>query len=95
MSGRGAARRAASARRSARLSWQSLRRAASRWPPSASAVEGDPSLDPRVSVSARDDAGAEKRFEALLRIDTPNEAQYWRHGGILQYVLRKLLQSAR
>lgn len=30
-------------------------------------------------------------FEALLRIDTPSEAQYYRHGGIMQYVLRNLL----
>ena len=32
-------------------------------------------------------------FEALLRIDTPGEADYYRHGGILQYVLRSLVQS--
>ena len=31
-------------------------------------------------------------FEARLRIDTPKEAEYFRHGGILQYVLRSLLQ---
>lgn len=30
-------------------------------------------------------------FEALLRIDTPGEADYYRHGGILQYVLRSLV----
>jgi aconitate hydratase len=30
-------------------------------------------------------------FEARLRIDTPKEAEYFRHGGILQYVLRSLL----
>jgi aconitate hydratase len=33
----------------------------------------------------------EKTFEAVLRIDTPGEADYYRHGGILQYVLRSLL----
>jgi aconitate hydratase len=33
----------------------------------------------------------EKSFEVLCRIDTPQEAEYYRHGGILQYVLRKLL----
>ncbi|MGA2964179.1 MAG: aconitate hydratase AcnA [Candidatus Korobacteraceae bacterium] len=32
-------------------------------------------------------------FEALVRIDTPQEAQYYRHGGILQYVIRQLLQA--
>jgi aconitate hydratase len=30
-------------------------------------------------------------FEALVRIDTPGEADYYRHGGIMQYVLRSLL----
>ncbi|GAA2516432.1 aconitate hydratase [Pilimelia columellifera] len=32
-------------------------------------------------------------FEAVLRIDTPGEADYYRHGGILQYVLRRMLDS--
>jgi aconitate hydratase len=32
-----------------------------------------------------------KTFEALVRIDTPYEIQYYRHGGILQYMLRQLL----
>jgi aconitate hydratase len=32
-------------------------------------------------------------FDAVLRIDTPGEADYYRHGGILQYVLRKMLES--
>jgi aconitate hydratase len=30
-------------------------------------------------------------FDARLRIDTPGEADYYRHGGIMQYVLRSLL----
>ena len=34
-----------------------------------------------------------KEFEALLRIDTPQEALYYANGGILQYVLRQLLGS--
>jgi len=33
----------------------------------------------------------DKRFSAKLRIDTPGEADYYRHGGIMQYVLRSLL----
>ncbi len=33
-------------------------------------------------------------FDAVLRIDTPGEADYYRHGGIMQYVLRRLLNSA-
>ena len=40
-------------------------------------------------LSAR---GAEPvRFKARVRIDTPREAEYFRHGGILQFVLRQLL----
>jgi len=35
--------------------------------------------------------GKSKDFEAILRIDTPQEAQYYAHGGILQFVLRQLL----
>jgi aconitate hydratase len=31
-----------------------------------------------------------KRFTAVVRIDTPGEAEYYRHGGIMQYVLRSL-----
>jgi aconitate hydratase len=31
-----------------------------------------------------------KKFEAVVRIDTPQEAEYYRHGGILPYVLRQL-----
>ena len=32
-----------------------------------------------------------KTFTAVVRIDTPGEADYYRHGGIMQYVLRSLL----
>ena len=39
-----------------------------------------------VTVTAGD-----KSFEAKVRIDTPGEADYYRHGGIMQYVLRSLL----
>jgi aconitate hydratase len=39
-----------------------------------------------VTVQADD-----KTFTATLRIDTPGEADYYRHGGIMQYVLRSLL----
>jgi aconitate hydratase len=35
----------------------------------------------------------EAEFEAVLRIDTPKEAEYFRHGGILRYVLRQLLAA--
>jgi aconitate hydratase len=42
-------------------------------------------------VRARSEEGQETVFTALVRIDTPQEIHYYRHGGILQYVLRKLL----
>jgi aconitate hydratase len=32
-------------------------------------------------------------FDAVIRIDTPGEADYYRHGGILHYVLRKMLAA--
>jgi aconitate hydratase len=32
----------------------------------------------------------ETRFQAVVRLDTPKERDHYRHGGILQYVLRKL-----
>jgi len=43
-----------------------------------------------VNVTATGASGARKQFGVLLRIDTPDEADYYRHGGILQYVLRSL-----
>jgi aconitate hydratase len=36
----------------------------------------------------------DRQFTVRVRIDTPREAQYFRHGGILQYVLRGLLTTA-
>ena len=35
----------------------------------------------------------QKEFDALVRIDTPQEAQYYANGGILQFVLRQLIAS--
>jgi aconitate hydratase len=43
-----------------------------------------------VSVRVRGD-GEESSFQARVRLDTPQEVRYYRHGGILQYVLRHLL----
>jgi aconitate hydratase len=43
-----------------------------------------------VNVTATAPDGARKPFTALVRIDTPQEVEYYRHGGILQYVLRQL-----
>jgi aconitate hydratase len=49
-------------------------------------------LRPRmtVKVTARKPDGTATTFDAIVRIDTPDEADYYRHGGILQYVLRQL-----
>ncbi|HQZ84784.1 MAG TPA: aconitate hydratase AcnA, partial [Actinomycetota bacterium] len=44
-----------------------------------------------VAVTAVGTGGERIEFDALLRIDTPGEADYYRNGGILQYVLRSLL----
>ncbi|NJK81481.1 MAG: aconitate hydratase AcnA [Chloroflexaceae bacterium] len=46
-----------------------------------------------VQVTATSEDGSTKEFTALVRIDTPNEVQYYRHGGILHYVLRQLVNA--
>ena len=38
-------------------------------------------------------AAGGKKFNAVVRIDTPNEFAYYQHGGILQYVLRQLAKK--
>ncbi|MFE9183372.1 aconitate hydratase [Micromonospora haikouensis] len=43
------------------------------------------------TVKVSTDTGVE--FDAVVRIDTPGEADYYRHGGILQYVLRRMIAS--
>lgn len=48
--------------------------------------------EPRVvEVVARTSDGDERRFSALVRVDTPTEGRYYANGGILQYVLRNLV----
>jgi aconitate hydratase len=53
----------------------------------------DSSLRPRSTITVRavSLSGGAKEFTATVRIDTPVELEYYRHGGILQTVLRKLL----
>ena len=53
-------------------------------------------LEPRGSAAVRAVApdGAVTEFTARVRIDTPDEIIYYRHGGILQYVLRQLVRDA-
>ena len=60
-------------------------------------IEGlDESLQPRseLLIRATGPDGSSTEFQARVRIDTPVELDYYRNGGILQTVLRKLLQTA-
>jgi aconitate hydratase len=57
----------------------------------ADAMAGDGGPPQEVAVTAERDGAQPVRFAAQVRIDTPREADYFRHGGILQYVLRQLL----
>jgi aconitate hydratase len=57
-------------------------------------IEGIEKLNEGVTprtVRVTTDTGVS--FDAVVRIDTPGEAEYYRHGGILQYVLRKMLND--
>ncbi len=47
----------------------------------------------QVTVRATPDGGAAIEFQAAVRIDTPQEVEYYKNGGILQYVLRQILKS--
>ncbi len=47
--------------------------------------------DPEVEVTARSDDGSEKRFRVVVRVDTPTEGAYLRVGGILPFVLNRLV----
>ena len=49
----------------------------------------------RVTVTATSDEGATTTFDALVRIDTPVELEYYRHGGILPFVLRQLAAGSQ
>jgi len=71
--------------------WQSLQLDGSEWID----VIPDPELRPQSDatlVVVRADGRREER-KLTLRIDTPIEVDYYRHGGILPYVLRQLLAA--
>ena len=57
-------------------------------------VQIDENVRPRdfVKVTATDEAGNKKEFEVLVRFDSEVEIDYYRHGGILQMVLREKLK---
>ena len=50
-------------------------------------------LRQELTVKATSDDGKATEFKVICRIDTPAELDYYRHGGILEYVLRQLLQN--
>jgi aconitate hydratase len=57
------------------------------------ALTPDQPLPAELAVRAEADNGRVVTFSVKLRIDTPKEAEYYRHGGILQYVLRNLART--
>ena len=48
-----------------------------------------------VKVTATSPSGETTEFDAVVRIDTPGEANYYRNGGIMQYVLRNLIKQSK
>ena len=55
------------------------------------ALGGEFEKGAEVEVTATAADGGEVSFQAVVRLDTPQEARYYQHGGILPYVLRQLL----
>ena len=48
----------------------------------------------KATVAATDKNGAVRKFDVVVRIDTPQEVEYYRNGGILPYVLRQVMSAA-
>ncbi len=59
----------------------------------AAAMEDGSGPPDEVQVQAQREGADPVSFQARVRIDTPREAEYFRHGGILQFVLRRLLSE--
>ena len=59
----------------------------------AGAFEGEFEKGALFEVVARREDGSEICFRVRSRVDTPQEALYYRHGGILQFVLRPLARE--
>ena len=53
----------------------------------------DDTIPKTVKVTATKENGETVNFDAVVRIDTPGEADYYRNGGILQYVLRRMMKE--
>ena len=60
----------------------------------AAGLAGDFQKAMAVTVEARTAEGDILEFEATARLDTPQEGEYFRHGGILQFVLRQLQRES-
>ncbi len=56
-------------------------------------IGNDLKLRQELTVKATADDGKMTEFQVICRIDTPAELDYYRHGGILEYVLRQLLAN--
>ncbi|MFN7130858.1 MAG: aconitate hydratase AcnA [Myxococcales bacterium] len=56
-------------------------------------VEKGVSPKQKLTVKAIADDGKEKTFQVICRVDTPEEAVYYKNGGILHYVLRQLVKA--
>jgi aconitate hydratase len=52
------------------------------------------SIGDKVKVIAKQAGGKQIEFRVKARVDTPQEAEYYRNGGILPYVFRQILASA-
>jgi aconitate hydratase len=55
-------------------------------------ISSDLKIGQALTVRARGEGGQVKEFRVISRLDTPAEVDYYRHGGILEYVLRQLLR---
>ena len=60
---------------------------------SITGLSGTPALPRTLRVEVANPQGRTLGFEVIVRIDTPVEASYYRHGGILPYMLRQLLRD--
>jgi aconitate hydratase len=56
-------------------------------------IARDLSVGKRLTVRATTEDGTSRAFDVVTRIDTAVELDYYRHGGILQYVLRQLVHG--
>jgi aconitate hydratase len=61
---------------------------------SITGIAADLAPGKRLTVSARAEDGSSRSFDVVTRIDTAVELDYYRHGGILQYVLRQLMNES-